>query len=120
MRLAAWLLCGTLLVPISGAAQFIGDRSLLGLRRGDQGRAHDDARRDPRPTQASVWAGAGRRQRQRLGRQPRGANGLLPWVRVLLLIRCIASTTWGHAVWPEVKPVLRRALGMRRQIARDG
>ncbi len=45
---------------------------------------------------------------------------LLPWVRVLLLIRSITSTTWGHEAWPEVKPVLRRALEMRRQIAREG
>ena len=33
---------------------------------------------------------------------------LLPWVRVLLLIRSITSTTWGHEAWPEVKPLLRR------------
>jgi hypothetical protein len=39
---------------------------------------------------------------------------------VLLLIRSITSTTWGREAWPEVKPVLRRALEMRRQIARDG
>jgi hypothetical protein len=39
---------------------------------------------------------------------------------VLLLIRSIASTTWGHEAWPEVKPVLRRALEMLRQIAREG
>ena len=45
---------------------------------------------------------------------------LLPWVRVLLLIRSITSTTWGHEAWPEVKPVLRRALEMRRQIGREG
>ena len=45
---------------------------------------------------------------------------LLPWVRVLLLIRSITSTTWGHEAWPEVKPALRRALEMRRQIAREG
>jgi hypothetical protein len=45
---------------------------------------------------------------------------LLPWVRALLLIRSITSTTWGHEAWPEVKPVLRRALEMRRQIAREG
>ena len=44
---------------------------------------------------------------------------LLPWVRVLLLIRSITST-WGHEAWPQVKPVLRRALEMRRQIAREG
>jgi len=40
---------------------------------------------------------------------------LLPWVRVLVLIRSITSTTWGHEAWPEVKPVLRRALEMGRQ-----
>ena len=34
---------------------------------------------------------------------------LLPWVRVLLLIRSITSTTWGHEAWPHVKPLLRRA-----------
>jgi len=45
---------------------------------------------------------------------------LLPWVRVLLLIRSITSTSWGHEAGPEVKPVLRRALEMRRQIAREG
>ena len=45
---------------------------------------------------------------------------LLLWVRVLLLIRSITSTTRGHEAWPEVKPVLRRALEMRRQIAREG
>jgi len=31
---------------------------------------------------------------------------LLPWVRVLLLIRSITSTTWGHEAWPEAKPVI--------------
>ena len=45
---------------------------------------------------------------------------LLPWVRVLLLICSITSTTWGREVWPEVKPVLRRALEIRRQVAREG
>ena len=44
---------------------------------------------------------------------------LLPWVRVLLLIRSITSTTWGHEAWPQV-PLLRRALEMRRQIAQEG
>jgi len=44
---------------------------------------------------------------------------LLPWVRVLLLIRSITSTTSGHEA-SELKPVLRRALEMRRQIAREG
>ena len=32
---------------------------------------------------------------------------LLPWVRVLLLIRSITSTTWGNEAWPQVKPLLR-------------
>jgi hypothetical protein len=32
----------------------------------------------------------------------------------------ITSTTWGHEACPEVKLVLRRALEIRRQIARDG
>jgi hypothetical protein len=45
---------------------------------------------------------------------------LLPWVRVLLLIHSITSATWGHEAWPQRKPVLRRALEMRRQIAREG
>jgi hypothetical protein len=45
---------------------------------------------------------------------------LLPWVRVLFLIHSITSTPWGHETWPLVKPLLRRALEMRRQIARDG
>jgi hypothetical protein len=45
---------------------------------------------------------------------------VLPWVRVLILIHSITSATWGHEAWPQVKPVLRRALEMRRQIAREG
>jgi hypothetical protein len=45
---------------------------------------------------------------------------LLPWVHVLLLIQSIRSTTWGYEKWPHVKPLLRQALEMRRQIARDG
>jgi hypothetical protein len=45
---------------------------------------------------------------------------LLSWVRVLFLIRSITSTTWGHEASPEVKPLLRHALEIRRQIARDG
>ena len=45
---------------------------------------------------------------------------LLPWARVLFLICSIKSTTWGHEAWPLVKPLLRRALAMRKQIARDG
>ena len=45
---------------------------------------------------------------------------LLPWVRVLLLIRSITDEPWPDQTWPLVRPVLRRALAMRRQIARDG
>jgi hypothetical protein len=44
----------------------------------------------------------------------------LPWVRALLLIHSIRSTTWGREAWPQIKPILRRALAMRRQIAREG
>jgi hypothetical protein len=43
-----------------------------------------------------------------------------PSVRVLLLIHSIRSTTWGHEAWPQIRPILRRALEMRQQIARDG
>ena len=45
---------------------------------------------------------------------------LLPWVRVLLLIRYITSTEWDDTTGRLVQPLLRRALEMRRQIARDG
>jgi hypothetical protein len=45
---------------------------------------------------------------------------LLPWVRVMLLIRSITSTDWDQRTWALVQPVLRRALEMRRQIAREG
>jgi hypothetical protein len=49
-----------------------------------------------------------------------GLPFLLPWVRVLMLIRDLRSTAWGYEAWPHIKPVLGRALEMRRQIARDG
>jgi hypothetical protein len=39
---------------------------------------------------------------------------------VLLLIRWTTPTTWGYEAWPDAKPVLRRALEMRWQIAREG
>jgi hypothetical protein len=45
---------------------------------------------------------------------------LLPWVRVLLLIHSIRSNTSDHEAWPQIKPILRRSLEMRRQVARDG
>ncbi len=45
---------------------------------------------------------------------------LLPWVRVFLPIRSITDEPWPDQTWPLVQPVLRRALEMRRQIAREG
>jgi hypothetical protein len=45
---------------------------------------------------------------------------LLPWVRVLFLIRSITSTDWDDTTGRLVQPLLRRALEMRRQCARDG
>jgi len=45
---------------------------------------------------------------------------LLPWVRVLALIRSITSTDWDDTTGRLVRPLLRRALEMHRQIARDG
>jgi hypothetical protein len=45
---------------------------------------------------------------------------LLPWVRVLFLIRSITSTDWDDTTGRLVQPILRRALEMRRQIAREG
>jgi hypothetical protein len=44
---------------------------------------------------------------------------LLPWVRVLLLIRSITSTDWDDTTGRLVQPLLRARLEMRRQIARD-
>jgi hypothetical protein len=45
---------------------------------------------------------------------------LLPWVRRLFLIRSITSTEWDEMTGRLVQPLLRCALEMRRQIARDG
>ncbi len=45
---------------------------------------------------------------------------LPPWVRVLFLIRSITSTEWNETSGRLVQPILRQALEMRRQIARDG
>jgi len=45
---------------------------------------------------------------------------LLPWVRVVFLIRSITSTDWDDQTRRAVQPLLRRALEMRRQIAREG
>jgi hypothetical protein len=45
---------------------------------------------------------------------------LLPWVRLLFLIRSITSTEWDQMTGRLVQPIFRRALEMRRQITRDG
>ena len=82
------------------------------VRAGPQPQDREGARPDD-PAVAAAASGSGDRSVKPL-------PYLLPWVRVLLLIRSITSTTWGHEAWPEVKPVLRRALEMRRQIAREG
>jgi hypothetical protein len=42
---------------------------------------------------------------------------LLPWVRVLFLIRSINSTEWDEMTGRLVQPILRRAREMHRQIA---
>jgi hypothetical protein len=57
-------------------------------------------------------------QAPNLNLDSRGHPFLLPWVRVLILIRDIRSTTWGYEAWPRIKPLLRRAPQMRRQVAR--
>jgi hypothetical protein len=44
---------------------------------------------------------------------------LLPWVRLLFLIRSITSTDWDERTGRRVQPILRRALEMR-QSACDG
>ena len=45
---------------------------------------------------------------------------LLPWVRVMILDPVHHIDDVGHEAWPQVKPLLRPALEMRRQIAREG
>ena len=45
---------------------------------------------------------------------------LLPWVRVLFLIRSITSTDWDDTTGRLVRPIHRRVLEMRLQIVRDG
>jgi hypothetical protein len=45
---------------------------------------------------------------------------LLPWVRLLFLIRSITSTEWDESAGRLVQPILRRARQMQRQIAREG
>ena len=39
---------------------------------------------------------------------------LLPWVRILFLIRSITSTDWDDTTGRLVQPLLRRAMEMRR------
>jgi hypothetical protein len=43
---------------------------------------------------------------------------LLPWPRLALLIRRILTTQWDPVAWPTAKAELRRALKLRRQLAR--
>jgi hypothetical protein len=45
---------------------------------------------------------------------------ILPWVRLLILIRSITSTEWDEPAGRLVQPILRQTLEMRRQIAREG
>jgi hypothetical protein len=45
---------------------------------------------------------------------------LLPWVSMLILIRSITSTAWDETAGRLVQPILRQALQMQRQIAREG
>jgi hypothetical protein len=45
---------------------------------------------------------------------------LLPWVRLLFLIRSTISTDWDDTTGRLVQPIRRRALEMRRQCAREG
>jgi len=45
---------------------------------------------------------------------------LLPCVRVLFLIHSFTSTEWHGTAERLVQPILRRALEMRREIAREG
>ena len=44
---------------------------------------------------------------------------LLPWIKVNLLIRSIAQRTWPEAEWRIIKPHLRRALEVRRDVSRE-
>ena len=44
----------------------------------------------------------------------------LPFIRLELLIRSIRTTRWDLETWPTVKVELRRALSLRRGLARDG
>jgi hypothetical protein len=43
---------------------------------------------------------------------------LLPWPRLALLVRGILAAQWDETTWPPAKAELRRALELRRQLAR--
>ena len=43
---------------------------------------------------------------------------LLPWLRVILLVRQIRSTTWDATRWAEVRAILKDALKMQAQMRR--
>ncbi len=40
-----------------------------------------------------------------------------PWLRLSLLLRTMLNTRWGDE-WPRIKPQIRRAVGLRRQVER--
>jgi len=42
----------------------------------------------------------------------------LPWVKVHILIRSITNRIWPEEQWRIIKPELRRALEMRRDLSR--
>ncbi len=42
-----------------------------------------------------------------------------PWLRLTLLLRTMLNTRWGDA-WPRIKPEIRRAVELRRQVERAG
>ena len=43
---------------------------------------------------------------------------LLPWVKVNVLIRSITGRVWPEEEWKIIKPHLRRALEIRRDLSR--
>ena len=49
-----------------------------------------------------------------------GLPFLFPWLKVNLLIHSITHHTWPEEQWCIVKPQLRRALEIRRDLSRAG
>src|SRR5262249_6733892 len=58
-------------------------------------------------------------QGPRFGSIPPVLPFLLPWPRLALPIRGILETRWDETTWPPAKAELRRALEMRRKLARS-